>query len=115
MKGKMFIDNSNDGACSSYYTGNLQFDNFWGALLLLFPDKTVEVLVYIGFYEFALQMATDAVMKNIATLRNAENDWEWLVVSNGFVSSVISAANNSDWRRNPLRLRSVLLALAVIL
>lgn len=44
----MFVANTRDGACDSYYTNNMQFDHSFGRLLYRLSLKNLDALKYFG-------------------------------------------------------------------
>lgn len=69
MVWSMFIVNDKDGACSSYYTGNLRFEMVSEGLLFWLSAKIFGNLRYFGLYSFALRKGTDAVLMFLAFKR----------------------------------------------
>lgn len=72
-------------ACSTYYIGNLWFEQVCGGLQFRPPAKMFRTLVYSSIYKFALRMGTSLVMMTLAFKTGIEVDWDNTAPREGFV------------------------------
>lgn len=63
VAGAMSILNAKDGACLTYYMGNIWSDDVTAGLLVWFPSERFNASVHFGSYELALRIGTDPVLK----------------------------------------------------
>lgn len=82
----MSVINTRDGACLSYYSLNLWFENRSGSILFLLPDKILDSVMYFGLYKLTFGMRTDSVMIAMALHRCGEIDWSRTAVRDGFAA-----------------------------
>lgn len=103
----MFVINTRNGACPSYYRYNQWFNHVWGSLLSRLPTEIFNALRYYGLSNFARRMGTDRVPMALGLIDVLKFDWSKTFVRDGFVSYNFPAGEVYDLSEEVVQARRI--------